>query len=145
LEKQGHASWPGFDAEVLGGNYTGHHGAGPQTQLAAANEAADHPILRGVPLDELLGNGSLYRTSPLAESAKPLLIGSIEGHPSEPVAWTNLAGDKQARVFYTSLGHEEDFANPVFRKLLVNALFWALDDPYPRGQEIDKLLPQAEK
>ena len=34
-------------------------------------------------------------------------IGTIPGQEPEPVAWTNLAGPKQARVFFTSLGHME--------------------------------------
>ena len=46
-------------------------------------------------------------------------------------------------MFYTSLGHWDDFENPAFRKLLVNGLFWALEEPYPEGQDIDKLLPAA--
>jgi type 1 glutamine amidotransferase len=80
---------------------------------------------------------------PLATGTMPLLIGTIPGQEPEPVAWTNLAGAKQARVFFTSLGHIEDFENPAFRKLLVNGLFWALEEPYPAGQDIDKLLPAA--
>jgi rhodanese-related sulfurtransferase len=43
------------------------------------------------------------------------------------VAWTHRY--KGGRVFYTSLGHPKDFANPAFRQLLVNAIFWALDRP----------------
>jgi len=46
-------------------------------------------------------------------------------------------------VFNTTLGHIDDFADPAFRKLLVNALFWALEDPYPQGQNIDQLLPKS--
>jgi len=73
------------------------------------------------------------------------LIGSIDGQPPEPIAWTNLAGDKKARVFFTSLGHEGDFQNAAFRKLLVNGIFWTLENPYPFGENIDKLLPTAVK
>ena len=32
-----------------------------------------------------------------------------------------------SRIFYTSLGHPQDFDRPEFRKLLNNAVFWALD------------------
>ena len=32
-----------------------------------------------------------------------------------------------SRIFFTSLGHPGDFARPEFRKLLKNAIFWALD------------------
>ena len=49
-----------------------------------------------------------------------------------------------ARIGHT-LGHWDDFEEPAFRKLLVNALFWALEEPYPVGQNIDKLLPAAVK
>jgi type 1 glutamine amidotransferase len=36
------------------------------------------------------------------------------------------SGPKQARVFYTSHGGAPDFANPDFRRLLLNAVPWAL-------------------
>ena len=78
---------------------------------------------------------------PLTETTTPLLIGSIPDQQPEPVAWTNAAGPKKARVFNTTLGHLDDFENPAFRKLLVNALYWALEEPYPKGQDIEKLLP----
>ena len=48
-------------------------------------------------------------------------------------------------MFFTSLGHIDDFQNPVFRKLLANGVFWTLENPYPIGQNIDKLLPAAVK
>ena len=142
---EGKGVWPEFDAEVLGGHYTNHFGNGPKTTISVADGAKDHAILRGVEVEKLVGNGSLYKSSPLASSATPILIGSIPGQEPEPVAWTNLAGPKQARVFYTSLGHIDDFQNPAFRKLLVNGLYWALEDPYPSGQDMEKLLPVAVK
>ncbi len=125
---EGHDEWLTFDPEVLGGNYHGHYGAGPVTTVTRAAGAGDHPILKGVELP-LLSNGSLYEAAPLADSTQLLLIGTIPDQPAEPVAWTNRY--KNARVFYTSLGHPDDFANFVFRKLLVNAVFWALDKPVP--------------
>jgi type 1 glutamine amidotransferase len=39
--------------------------------------------------------------------------------------------EKGGRVFYTSLGHVEDFALPALRRLLVNGIFWTLDKPVP--------------
>jgi len=65
-----------------------------------------------------------------ASSATPLLIGSVPDKEPEPIAYTNLAGPKKARVFYTSFGHPEDFKTPQFRKLLVNAIFWTTEPPY---------------
>ena len=64
--------------------------------------------------------------SPLVPQTKPLLIGTIPGESPEPIAWTHEYGPKHARVFYTSLGHPDDFDNAEFRRLLVNAVAWAL-------------------
>lgn len=127
---KGHAEWQKFDAEVLGGNYHGHHGSKPKTTVKPAPGAKDHPILAGVktPFD---GSGSLYKTSPLSESAVPLLVGSIPGQKPEPVAWANTY--KKARVFYTSLGHPDDFKDPQFIRLLTNAIAWAVQWPAPTG------------
>jgi len=121
------ADWPAFDPEVLGGHYTGHHGAGPKVALHIAPGASENPILQGVDLSKLEGNGSLYKVSPLSGTASLLLTGTIPDKPSEPVAWTRLYGPKQARIFYTSLGHPDDFRNPEFRRLLLNGIRWACD------------------
>ncbi|MEN6425804.1 MAG: ThuA domain-containing protein [Phycisphaerales bacterium] len=120
---KGHDEWVDFDPKVLGGNYHGHYGAGPVATITAAAKAMDHPILKDVELP-LLSNGSLYQTGPLVAGAELLLVGTIPDQPQEPVAWTNRCGN--SRVFYTSLGHPDDFKNPRFRKLLTNAVFWAM-------------------
>ena len=120
------AAWQEFDPEVLGGHYTNHHPAGPKTMVTLARGAATHPILKGVAVNALPGNGSLYMVSPLARTTTPLLIGTIPGESPEPVAWTHEYGPKHARIFYTSLGHPDDFQNAEFRRLLVNAVGWAL-------------------
>ena len=120
------AAWQLFDPEVFGGHYTNHHGTGPKTTITFAPDAAKHPILSGLTAAQLPGNGSLYRVSPLVPTATPLLIGTIPDKPAEPVAWTHRYGPKQARIFYTSLGHPDDFKNPAFRRLLTNAINWSL-------------------
>ena len=121
---QGHADWPTFDPDVLGGHYTGHHANELRPKVTTAQGAQGHPILTGVSTP-ITGQGSLYKTSPLAASARALLMGEVPDHPAEPVAWVNLVGT--SRVFYTSLGHPRDFENASFRRLLRNAVFWALD------------------
>lgn len=143
--EKGLSSWPEFDPEVFGGHYTNHHANNIKSAISLADGAKDHAILRGVAVASLVGNGSLYKVRPLAASTAPLLFGAIPGQEPEPIAWSNIAGPKNARVFNTTLGHEADFQNPAFRKLLVNALVWSLEDPYPAGQNIDKLLPAAVK
>lgn len=120
----GHDVWPTFDPEILGGHYTGHHGAGPKVAITLAPSAAASPLLEGVDVMQLVGNGSLYKVSPLGSSTKPLLIGTTPEHPAEPIAWTNTTASG-GKVFYTSLGHIDDFTQPAFNRLLVNALRWS--------------------
>jgi type 1 glutamine amidotransferase/nicotinamidase-related amidase len=124
----GHVEWPKFDPEVLGGNYHGHHGAGSKVTVTIAPDAKDHPILAGIH-GPFTGNGSLYKVSPLASSATPLLVGTIPDQPPEPVAWVNTYG--KARIFYTSLGHPDDFKDAQFVRLLGNAVAWALEKRAP--------------
>ncbi len=127
----GHAAWPEFDADVLGGHYTGHHGTGPKITVAAAPGAQDHPILRGVDLTQLVSSGSLYKNVPLGGTTTPLVIGTIPGQGPEPVAWTNRPRTGQGRVFYTSFGHAADFENAAFRKLLLNGICWTVNNAAP--------------
>lgn len=123
-------NWKEWDREVLGGNYQNHYANDLVATIRVRPEAVDHPTLKGVAA-EFVAGGSLYRNAPLPTGSFVLLTGSVNGHPPEPVAWTHSAGT--ARVFYTSLGHPKDFENPSFRRLLVNAIFWALDRPVPDG------------
>jgi type 1 glutamine amidotransferase len=119
------AAWQEFDPEVIGGHYTGHYGK-DKVAVSLAPGAGTHAILKGVDVSKLVGNGGLYKVSPLNPAATPLLMGTIADQPSEPIAWTYLQGEKKGRVFYTSLGHPDDFQNPEVRKLLLNAVVWAL-------------------
>ncbi|MGH7224074.1 MAG: ThuA domain-containing protein [Gemmataceae bacterium] len=125
---EGCATWESFDAEVFGGHYTNHHGDGPKVEIKASDGAAEHPILSGVHLAELRGNGSLYKVSPLAKTAMPMLIGTIPDKPAEPVLWTHKT-KAGGRVVYTSLGHPDDFKEAAFNRLLSNAIHWAAGLP----------------
>jgi type 1 glutamine amidotransferase len=115
--------WPEWDAEVFGGSYSGHHGAGPTVEIAS--KQLDHPILKGIDVRELKSYGSLYKVSPLRENTTELLTGTIKGQSPEPVAWTHHASTG-SRVFYTSLGYIKDFEQPAFQRLLSNAIQWSL-------------------
>jgi len=125
------ASWPEFDAQVLGGNYQNHHGNNLASRIEAAPDAIADGLLNGVSVRELIGHGSLYKNTPLRPDTRVLLTGTIPGQPTEPVAWTHAYGPCQARIFYTSLGHPDDFADPHFRRLLLNGLLWAMGEPIP--------------
>lgn len=118
--------WPEFDREVFGGHYTNHLPADVGVTVRGTAESGTNPILQGIPTTGFPSSGSLYVVSPLASDTTPLLFGSAAfGGQIEPVAWTFLRPDGGAS-FYTSLGHEGDFARPEFNRLLVNAISWLL-------------------
>lgn len=131
LRTSSHAfeNWKEFDHDILGGNYQNHYGKSETTTVRAVRAAAEHPILRGVDA-EFPTASWLYRTSPLAPTATLLMEGSVAGRPPEPLAWTNALASG-GRVFYTSLGHPKDFESEPFRRLLVNAIHWALGREVP--------------
>jgi len=119
-------TWLALDREVLGGNYHGHYGGGPEQTVSAVPAAKDHPVLTGV--GQFTSAYSLYKTSPLAADTTLLMTSTTpKAKAPEPAAW--VREHKGARIFYTSLGGPEDFKNPPFRRLLVNALFWTARRP----------------
>lgn len=140
---EGYESWPAFDEEVLGCKYNGYpHG---QTLVTIASQAQGHPILKGLkgPYEV---RETMYRSAPPADTCEVLLTGKCvdgdgderyrkdpdEDIPDEPIAWTNAY--KAAKIFYTSLGSgRASFQEPWFQKMIINAVFWALDKPVPAG------------
>ena len=120
---EGLADWPEFDKQVFGGNYSNHHKAGPKTAITVAdlNKDLKQALFNDVDTSQLVGNGSLYVVSPLAETADTILTGTIPSQSPEPVAWFNRRSDGGIS-FYTSLGHIDDFQNVHFATFLKNAL-----------------------
>ena len=95
----GHVEWKSFDPDVLGGHYTGHHQNDLLPSIECAPGAQAHPILAGLSTP-FPASGSLYKTSPLAATAVPLLMGKAGTLPVEPVAWVNQKGS--SRIFYVA-------------------------------------------
>jgi type 1 glutamine amidotransferase len=120
-------NWKEFDHLVLGGNYQNHRGKELKTHVSLAPGQMENPLLKGV--SGFTSDGSLYRNTPLQSGTTPLLIGKVEGFPAEPIAWTHHY--KGGRIFYSSLGHPNDFKEPSFQHLLHNAIEWALEKPLP--------------
>ena len=123
---QGHVLWQDFDRQVLGCHYAGYDVRSRQTgcDVWIVEEAKRHPILHNVDPKGFHSQSWLYKLNPLAESTTPLLQGRwSQEHSTEPIAFTNSYND--ARVFFTSLGHPDDFANESFCRLLANAIAWA--------------------
>jgi type 1 glutamine amidotransferase len=112
-----------FDKQVLGGHYKGHYGAEVVKVVAEAAQAK-HPILNDVGPFE---SRKLYGAGELAKDTTVLQTGDI-GKAKHPV--TIIHEYKGGRMFFTSLGVPEDFANENFRRMLTNAVFWtAKADP----------------
>lgn len=116
-------NWLDFDADVLGGHYEGHFGSGVTTKVTPAVGVADHPVLAGI--EPFEAHGSLYRNSPIAADTT-LLLNGVEGEHAEPVAWTC---QRAGRAFYTSLGHQHDFWELDFLRLVRNGILWTVDRP----------------
>ena len=96
---------------------TGNTAPEPASDSSPAPKAI--PSLEGVA--EFSSAGSLYRNTPIAPDASLLMSASTDEH-DEPVTWTRTHAG--GRVFYTSLGHQEDFKDPNFLRLLANAVLW---------------------
>ncbi len=127
-----HEGWPGFDIDVLGCNYQNHYdNSGPNANPTYVRIVPGaQPILAGLTSDEFQVQGSLYKSRNPGPDVTILMTGGLgAGSEIEPVAWINTAHNR--RVFYTSLGTPDNFKQPFFRELLLNAISWALDRPIP--------------
>lgn len=121
--------WPEFDAEVFGGNYTGHHPDGLIARVESLSGSGTASSLNeqrsslGLRETRFESRGSLYRVLPLLAGTRVLWQGTIPDQPSQPVAWTFVRADS-GKSFYTSLGHSSDFEQPRFRAMLLEAAHW---------------------
>ena len=129
-EESPYSEWNlGFGQKVLGAPWRTHYGGSYGTTVQQVPDMADHPVLNGVN-SAFRVRSWLYHVLPLTEECEPVLIGSTEDPEKDsstdnPVAW--LSSHNGARVFYTSMGHPEDFEIPSFVRLLKNGISWALE------------------
>jgi type 1 glutamine amidotransferase len=131
----------GFGKLVLGETWVNHHGehAKQSTQGMFAKGQENNPILRGIRDGEIWVPTDVYEVRlPLAEGITPLIYGRVltgmkqgdpplpgpKNDPMMPVAWTKTY--KGGRVFTTTMGSALDLENEGYRRLLVNASYWAL-------------------
>jgi hypothetical protein len=129
----------GFGRQIIGETWVRHWGTHlkQSTRGVVVPEMAKHPILRGV--KDVWGPSDVYEITTLTGDSKPILMGQVlDGmtpdsppDPSKrmmPVAWvktyTGTSG-KPARIFGTTMGHAVDFQNEGFRRMVVNAAYWA--------------------
>jgi type 1 glutamine amidotransferase len=110
-------TWLDLDKEVFGGNYQGHYKEGPLIQIK--RKASDHAILKEI--KPYQSQASLYKNPKLVDDTRVLLTGTTKDG-TEPIAWTR--NYKGGRIFYTSLGHQKDFEEESFLRLIANAVLW---------------------
>ncbi len=136
-EESSRARWnDDFGAMVLGAVWRFDYGPESSTAVKLTGSKRDHPILRGVAEDFEVAS-PLYHVLPLSKGCRILAMGTSRGpgpipdlaRAENPVAWTLNRGS--SRVFYTSLGHIDDFEVPAFRRMLANAVYWALELDVP--------------
>jgi type 1 glutamine amidotransferase len=140
---KGHAleQWNAFGAEAFGTppgwgkeGHT-HYGHESSTDVTVVAAAAGHPVLQGVTASFHVRSW-LYQVRPNwpPTDAVWLLQGKAvnPNKPAQenPVAWTwkNRFG---GRVFFTTVGHPEDFRVEAAQRLVINAIHWSLGLPAP--------------
>jgi hypothetical protein len=113
-----------------------HYGHNASTDASVIAEKAKHPILTGV--DPTFHVRSwLYRVLPdyPAKGTEWLLMGKAvnpdKKAEDQPIAWT-WENQYKGRVFFTTMGHPEDFSVEPFQRLVVNAVHWELGLKVPQ-------------
>ncbi|MFK5924076.1 MAG: ThuA domain-containing protein [Verrucomicrobiota bacterium] len=146
----------GFGLNVLGADWISHHGKhGSESTRGIPNaDKKNHPILRGV--DIMWGSTDVYTVhTPIKDLDAVLVHGQVlDGmNPSDPpsdkqqmpLAWTRSYSTPKgkARVFTSTMGDARDFLDENFRRLIVNACFWAvgLEEKIPSLSNVDLVGP----
>ncbi len=146
----------GFGRQVLGATWISHHGHhGRESTRGIPVEALKgHPILRGV--GTMWGPTDVYTVrSPIPHDGQVLVMGQVlqgmqPDAPPSPKAQMPLAWIKhfptpagKARVFMSTMGDARDFRDENFRRMLVNACFWAvgLEDSIAEKTDVATIVP----
>lgn len=119
-------------ADSLWFDYLGIHssGHGPQKPIAIAFVDVTHPITVGLG-DWTTINEELYNNIEVRPGAHALARGTQEpntrpNYTESTVMWTNEYGDKKARVFSTTIGHNNDTVkDPRYLDLVTRGVLWA--------------------
>jgi len=143
----------GYGRQVFGETWISHYGRHQQesTRGLIVKGMGNESIAKGI--DEIWGPSDVYGLTTLLGDCRPIAMGQVlEGMNPEdkpntnkqlvPVAWTKTyTGEtgKTARVFATTMGHSFDFKNEGFRRLMVNACYWAMgmEESIPVKSSVD--------
>src|SRR5262245_19700711 len=122
----GFQNWLDMDKEVLGGDYKNHFGHDLRPDIKLTEAGQKHPVLTSV--KPFQATGGLYKNPSVAKDVTVLMTGEIPKE-KEPVTWVREY--KGGRVFYTSMGHPDDFKDENFTRMLTNAIFWTAKRDVP--------------
>jgi type 1 glutamine amidotransferase len=159
----------GFGRQVLGETWVSHHGkhGSQSTRGLIAPGQEQHPIVRGIRSGDIWGPTDVYGASPPSDGTIVVLGQVLTGmkptdepvveeikkvkvkdevkevvrrpnDPMMPLAWTRSY--KSGRVFTTTMGSSTDFEAAGTRRMVVNAVYWALglEDRIPaEGTNVD--------
>ena len=129
----------GFGRQILGETWVGHYGPNHKssTRLDIVPGMANHPVLTGV--TNMWAEIGAYNAYPIEGSEVLAMALPLSGmEPSSPVdptkksmpgAWVRTyqsASGKAGRVFTSTYGASGDLMNEGFRRMVVNACFWAI-------------------
>ncbi|NBT14780.1 MAG: hypothetical protein EBS95_00290 [Chitinophagia bacterium] len=122
--------WGGVDKHT-------HYGHESSTDVTMIEAVADDPILNGVGKSFHVRSW-LYQVLPKFPSngSKALMMGhSVNPNTNKaydnPVAWTGI-NQYGAKIFFTTMGHPEDFDQEPFQHLVINAIHWAAGKKIPK-------------
>ena len=129
----------GFGREVFGETWVNHYGVHEKesTRGLIAPGMENDPLVRGV--KDIWGPSDVYEVTTFHGDCRPVILGQVlqgmnPGDPPNPkkqilpVAWTKSytgTSGKASRIFVTTMGHAGDFQCDAFRRLVVNACYWA--------------------
>ena len=152
-----------FGKRVYGEGWVNHWGAHKSQATKGIIEAAskDDPLLHGV--GEIFVTTDVYEAYPAAD-AKILIRGQVlkgmtpdsapadykkkrasdkveQGinDPMMPIAWTRLyknEAGKELKIFCTTMGAGNDYADESLRRLLVNAVYWGVGLDVPAKADV---------
>jgi type 1 glutamine amidotransferase len=143
----------GYGREVLGETWINHYGQHNKqaTRGYVAEGMADHPLVNGC--EDIFGPSDVYGITALSGDSTPVIMGEVltgmdpedgpaAGKDRVPVAWTKTytgTRGEPSRVFTTTMGHSYDLKSEGFRRLLVNAAYWAvgMEDQIPERANVD--------
>lgn len=129
--------WNNFGARELGAPWIYHYGHEARTE---ATLVGDHTILTGVSPTFHVRSWTYHvlpdyppKDAQILVTGRPIFQEGERGNEEtvNPIAWTHTHSGG-GRVFTTTMGHPEDFTVSDFRRLVVNGIYWCLNQEAPR-------------